>query len=55
MIGEEVFPEKVLLGKAATIKEFEYSSLGNELKKQIAISKTKDKKTISWIRQGVWI
>ena len=52
MIGEEVFPEKGLLEKAATIKEFEYSPLGNELKKQIAISKKKKKKTISRIKQG---
>ena len=38
------FSRKGLLEKAATIKESEYSPLGNELKKQIAISKTREKK-----------
>ena len=45
--------EKDLLEKAATIKRFEYSPLGSELKKYTDIAKKK--KGISKIRQGVWI
>ena len=37
--GKDVLPEKGLLEKAATIKRFEYSPLGNELKKQTDIAK----------------
>ena len=36
---EDVLHEKELLKKAATIKEFEYSPLGSELKKQTDIVK----------------
>ena len=46
--------EEDLLEKAATIKRFEYSPLGSELKKQTNIVK-KNIKRISKIRQGVWI
>ena len=38
MTGEEVVPEKGLLEKATTIKRFEYSLLGSELKKQTNIA-----------------
>ena len=34
LTGEDVLPEKDLLEKAATMKRFEYSSLGKDLKKQ---------------------
>ena len=37
LTGEEVLPEKGLLEKAATIKRFEYPSLGSELQKQTDI------------------
>ena len=37
--GEDVLPEKELLEKAATIKRFQYSLLGNELKKQTGTAK----------------
>ena len=36
--GKDVLPEKDLLDKAATIKRFEYSPLGSELKKQTDIA-----------------
>ena len=39
LTGEDVFPEKVLLEKAATIKRFEYSPLGSELKRKSDITK----------------
>ena len=35
MIGEDNLPDKGLLEKAATIKNFEYSPLGSELKKKL--------------------
>ena len=38
MTGEYVLPEKYLLETAATIKRFEYSLLGSELKKQSDIA-----------------
>ena len=41
---------KKLLAKAATIKRFENSPLGTEIKK-----KTDIRKTVSKIRQGSWI
>ena len=44
--------EKDLLETAATIKRFEYSPLGSELKNKLTLQK---KKGISKIRQGVWI
>ena len=37
--GENILPEKDLLEKAATIKRFEYSSSGSELKKQTDTAK----------------
>ena len=39
MAGKDIFPEKDLLGKAATMERFEYSSLGRKLIAQIDISK----------------
>ena len=54
MTGKDVLVEEDLLEKAATIKRFEYSPLGSELKKQTNIVK-KNIKRISKIRQGVWI
>ena len=39
MDGKDIFPEKDLLGKAATMERFEYSSLGRKLIAQIDISK----------------
>ena len=54
MTGKDVLVEKDLLEKAATIKRFEYSPLGSELKKQTNIVK-KNIKGISKVRQGVWI
>ena len=39
MRGEDVLSEKDLLGEAATIKRFEYSPLGIELKKQTESTK----------------
>ena len=41
LTGEKVLPEKWVLEKAATIKRFEYSPLGSELKKQIDIANKK--------------
>ena len=38
--------EKGLLEKAATIKRFEYSSLGSELKNKLTLQKNKRKKNI---------
>ena len=38
-MGEDVLPEKDLEEKVATIKRFEYSPLGSELKNQTDISK----------------
>ena len=38
LTGKDVSPEKGLLEKAATIKRFEYSSLGKELKKQTSVA-----------------
>ena len=45
LTGKDVLPEKDLLTKAAPIKEFEYSPLGQELKKQTSAAE----KTISRI------
>ena len=39
MTGKNVLPEKYLLEKAATMKRFEYSTLGKELKAQPDIAK----------------
>ena len=39
MTGKDVLPEIDSLGKAATIKRFEYFLLGKELKAQTEISK----------------
>ena len=39
LISKDVLPENNLLEKAATIKRFEYSSLGSELEKQTGIAK----------------
>ena len=39
LTGKGVLPEKDFLEKAATIKTFEYSALGSELKKQTDIAK----------------
>ena len=39
LTGEDVLPEKGLPEKAATIKRFEYSPLGSELKRQTDIAK----------------
>ena len=49
LTGEKVSPGKVLLGKAATIKRFEYSPLSN------GKSKLTLQKTISRTKQGLWI
>ena len=38
MTGLDVLPEKELFEKAATIKRFEYSPLGKELKKQTSVA-----------------
>ena len=38
LTDEDVLLEKGLLEKAATIKIFEYSALGNDLKKQTSIA-----------------
>ena len=43
MTGKDASPEKDLLEKAATIKRFEYSSVGKELKVQTDITKKKHK------------
>ena len=42
--GKDVLPKKDLLGKAATMKIFEYSPLGKELKTQTDITKKQYKK-----------
>ena len=39
LTGKDVLPEKDLLEKAATMKRFEYSPLGKELKAQTDIAK----------------
>ena len=39
LTGENILPRKELLGQAATIKRFEYSPVGSELKKQASIGK----------------
>ena len=39
LTGEAVLPKKDLLEKAATIKRFEYLTLGSELKKYTDIAK----------------
>ena len=39
LTGEKVLPEKDLLEEAATMKRFEYSPLGRELKAQTDIAK----------------
>ena len=49
LTGEDVLSEKDLLEKAATIKIFEYSPLGNEFKNQSDIAK----KPISSIKQSL--
>ena len=47
MTGKNVLPEKGLLEKkATTMKKFEYSPLGRELKKQTDIAKTQYQKLI---------
>ena len=38
LTGKDVLPEKDLLEKAATMKRFEYSPLGKELKKQTSVA-----------------
>ena len=38
LAGKDIFPEKDLLGKVATMEGFEYSSLGRKLIAQIDIS-----------------
>ena len=48
MTGKEVLPGKRPSEKAARVKRFEYSPLGNKLKKQTGIAE----KTILRIRQG---
>ena len=40
--GEDVLSDKGLLEKATTIKRFEYSPLGSELKKQTVMKKEKE-------------
>ena len=47
LTGKVVLPKNDLLEKAATMKRFEYSPLGKELKAQIA----KKKKTVSKVRR----
>ena len=44
MTGKDVLPKKDLLEKAATIKRFEYSPLGKELKKQTNVAEKQYKK-----------
>ena len=39
LMGENVLPEKALLGKAATMKKFDYLPSDSELKKQTDIEK----------------
>ena len=38
LTGEDILLEKILLEKAASIKRFEYSPLGSEMKKQTGIA-----------------
>ena len=42
LTNDDVLPEKGLLEKAASMKRFEYSPLGNELKKQTDIANNHD-------------
>ena len=44
MTGKDVLAKKDLLEKAATIKRFEYSPLGKELKKQTNVAEKQYKK-----------
>ena len=44
LTGKDVLPKKDLLEKAATMKRFEYSPLGKELKAQTDIAKKKYQK-----------
>ena len=44
MIGKDALREKDLLEKAATMKRFEYSQLGKELKAQTGIAKKQSQK-----------
>ena len=46
LTGKDVVREKNLIEKAATIKRFEYSPLGSELKKQTSMAK----KTVQGLR-----
>ena len=46
LTGKDVVREKDLIEKAATIKRFEYSPLGSELKKQTSMAK----KTVQGLR-----
>ena len=39
MTGKDVLPEKDLLEKASTMKRFEYSPLGKEIKTQTDMAK----------------
>lgn len=39
LAGKDVLPEKDVLEKAVTIRRFEYSTLGSELKKQYKLLK----------------
>ena len=38
LTGEDILLEKILLEKAASIKRFEYSPLGSEMKEQTGIA-----------------
>ena len=38
LAGKDVFPEKDVLEKPVTIRRFEYSTLGSELKKQTDVA-----------------
>ena len=40
LTGKDVLPKKDLLEKAATMKRFEYSPLGKELKKKNSVAET---------------
>ena len=44
MTGKDALPGKDLLEKAATMKRFEYSQLGKELKAQTGIAKKQSQK-----------
>ena len=44
MTGKDVLTRKGLLGKAATMKRFEYSPLGKELKKQSSVATKQNEK-----------